>query len=83
MEHLHQWLFSASLVSLDMFLIIKVRYLVKAYSLTNLIIKARDIKSIATLMSKFVRFSVHNSEIWVMHFFIIQKDELYEEEKET
>ena len=57
--------------------------MVKAYSLTNLIIKARDIKSIATLMSKFVRFSVHNSEIWVMHFFIIQKDELYEEEKET
>ena len=42
--------------------------LVKAYSLTNLTVKARDIKSIATLKSELVRFSMHNSEIWVMHF---------------
>lgn len=44
--------------------------MVKAYSLTNLTVKARNIKSIATLKSEFVRFSVHNSVIWVMHFFI-------------
>ena len=53
--------------------------LVKAYSLTNLTVKARDIKSIATLKSELVRFSVHNSEIWVMHFFMKEDD--YEKDK--
>ena len=53
--------------------------LVKAYYLTNLTVKAKDVKSIATLKSELVRFSVHNSEIWVMHFFMREDD--YEKDK--
>ena len=65
--------YNGVVVSLGIFLNSQGTLLVKAYSLTNLTVKARDIKSIATLESEFVRFSVHNSEIWVVHFFIAKR----------